>query len=345
MSERKTIGADALRALAAKMLAAKGMPEQDAATMAEVLVWASLRGVDSHGITRLVPTMEWIDKGIVKAAPAIRVERPRAAVLAIHADRAAGPVAMTRAADEVIAVARETGTCWASVAMTTHICAIGYYAERIAKAGMVGIGICAGMPNMGYAGVKGAAVATSPLTIAAPSEKGAVLLDMATATIALGRIKQYKAKGLPLPGGAALTEAGEPTTDPALAAIPTPMAGPKGSGMSFMFEILTGVLAGVPTFAPFHARAEGAKKHRQNAALIAVDPAAFGDVAAFRTAVSEAVGALHALPRADEAVPVLAPGERGAAAAAERAQKGIVVAPKLWGDISQAAAALGIAVD
>ena len=226
--------------------------------MADALVWANLRGVDSHGVSRVPRYLELFDKGesVPDAVPT--VERPRAAIAIVDAHAAPGPVAMNRAADEAIAGARECGIGWASVRGTVHTGAIGYYASRIADAGMAAVGVVAGVPNMAYAGAKGAAVATSPLAVAVPAGKHElVLLDMATAVMALGRIAQLKAAGKELPPGVALTADGEPTTDPALAKVPTPVGGAKGAGMSLVFEMLASGLAANPIVAVLPLRDEG----------------------------------------------------------------------------------------
>ncbi len=224
-----------------------------------------------------------------------------------------------------------------------HTGAIGYYVSKIAEQGLVGIGYVAGMPNMAYTGVKGAAVATSPLAIAVPAQAHApLLLDMATATIALGKIRQAKASGTQLPEGAAATADGTPTTDPELAVMPLPLGGAKGSGMSLAFELLTSVLVGAPIFAAFHSDDPQGRKHRQNALLIALDPAAFGDPAAFTEAVDATLATLKQLPPADGAEGVFYPGERSAAVAESRGAKGIPVAPKVWRELTEAAGRFGL---
>jgi ureidoglycolate dehydrogenase (NAD+) len=226
-----------------------------------------------------------------------------------------------------------------------HTGAIGYYVSKIAEQGLVGIGFVAGMPNMGYTGVKGAAVATSPLAVAVPAEDHApLLLDMATATIALGKIRQAKASGTPLPEGAAATADGTPTTDPEQAVMPLPLGGAKGSGMSLTFELLTSVLVGAPIFAAFHSDDPKGRKHRQNALLIALDPAAFGGAEGFTGAVDATLGTLKGLPVADGADGVYYPGERSAGVAAERAEKGVPVAPKVRGDLTANAEKFGVAL-
>lgn len=332
-----------LRSFAAALLEKGGLRPEHARTTADVFVWAALRGVDSHGTARVPAYLELLAKGVANANPDIKVESTTPATAVIDADRAPGPVALSAAADEAVRRARTTGIASVGVRRTVHTGAIGYYVSKIAEQGLVGLGFVAGMPNMGYTGVKGAAVATSPLAIAVPAaERDPLLLDMATATIALGKIRQAKASGTPLPEGAAATEDGTPTTDPEKAVMPLPLGGAKGSGMSLAFELLTSVLVGAPIFASFHSDDPQGRKHRQNALLIAIDPAAFGDPDAFTAAVDTTLGTLKGLPAADGAEGVFYPGERSAAVAAERAEKGIPVAPKVWRDLTERALELGV---
>ncbi|MFE5480951.1 Ldh family oxidoreductase [Streptomyces sp. NPDC056527] len=281
----------------------------------------------------------------VPTKPEITIESSTPAAAVLDADRAPGPVALTAAAEEAVHRARATGIAAVGVHRTVHTGAIGYYVSKIAEQGLIGIGFVAGMPNMGYTGVKGAVVATSPLAIAVPAADHApLLLDMATATIALGKIRQAKAAGTPLPEGAAATEDGTPTTDPDKAVMPLPLGGAKGSGMSLAFELLTSVLVGAPIFSAFHSDAPQGRKHRQNALLIALDPAAFGGTETFIQSVDATLSTLKTLPPADGSDAAFYPGERSAATAADRTVRGIPVAPKVWKQLTEAAADRGVAL-
>jgi len=335
------VDAAALTAFTTRLFNRAGLADDHAATLAEVLMWASLRGVDSHGVARVPRYLELLASGEANAKPDIRIESTTPAACTVDADRAPGPVALCAAADEAVARARANGIGSAAVRRTVHTGAIGYYASRIAEAGLVGIGFVAGMPNMAYPGVRGAAVATSPLAIAAPTSEGPIpLLDMATATIALGRIKQYKNAGEPLPEGAAATAEGVPTTDPDQAVLPLPLGGAKGAGMSLAFELLTSVLVGEPIVSAFHG---GDRRHRQNALLIALDPAAFG-AGDYPAAVADTIAAVKGLPRLDEAAVPRIPGERGAATEADRTADGVPVAAKIWSELTEAAERLRVVV-
>jgi LDH2 family malate/lactate/ureidoglycolate dehydrogenase len=337
---------DALHKTVTNIFTAAGCSDEHAGVCADVLLWANLRGVDSHGVVRVPRYIEMFKSGEAKARPAIRIQNPRAAALIVDADSAPGPVALQSAMEAAINAARSTGVAWAAVRGTVHTGAIGYYVELAARQGMIGVGIVAGVPNMAYHGARGAAVATSPLAIAVPSQShGTILLDMATATIALGKIAQHKIRGLPLPEGAALDSDGLPTTDPEKAVTPLPMGGAKGSGLSLMFELMTSVLAFNPIVAPFHAKAPGGRKHRQNAAMLAIDVSTFGDPDTFKTMVDAAVGAIKAMPAASENAEILLPGERGARTFKQRAKEGIPIPPKTWEAVAEAAHAVGVNVD
>jgi LDH2 family malate/lactate/ureidoglycolate dehydrogenase len=341
---RFVIAANELRTLVAATLTAVGMSDDDAKTATEAFVWANLRGVDSHGVSRVPRYLQLFDKGEANPRPQIRVERVRSATLLVDADQAPGPVALTRAMREAIAVARETGVAWATVRGTVHTGAIGYYTALAAAEGFAAIGMVAGVPNMAYHGTRGAGVATSPLSIAVPAARHAPLvLDMATAAIALGKIAQYRINGRPLPADAALTADGEPTTDPAVAKIPTPVGGAKGSGMSLAFELLTSGLADNPIVPEYHSGSPEGRRHRQNATLIAIDVSAFMPVDAYTDIADRTIDAIKGLPAAGEE-PVMYPGERGAATFAARSRDGIPLPPKTWNELAEAAASLGVAV-
>ena len=344
-SRHVLVAADDLRALVSGIFAARGMRQGDAGAVADALVWANLRGIDSHGVSRVPRYLELFDRGesVPDAQPT--VERPRAAIAIVDAHAAPGPVAMNRAVAEAISGARECGVGWASVRGTVYTGSIGYYTGRVAAAGMAAVGVVAGMPNMAYAGARGAAVATSPLSVAVPAGRHElVLLDMATSVIALGRIAEAKSAGRELPPGAAVTADGEPTTDPALATIPLPLGGAKGSGMSLVFELLASGLVANPIVPGYHAGSAEGRRHRQNGFILAVDVSAFLPLEEFTATVDATVDAIKALPPSAEAAEVLVPGERGRRCEAERRRAGVPLSPKPWRELTALAEELGVPV-
>jgi LDH2 family malate/lactate/ureidoglycolate dehydrogenase len=342
---RTLISHQALRELVSGIFVAAGTSREHADTVADVLVWANLRGVDSHGVSRVPRYLELFDKGEANPTPSITVEQLRSAVAIVDADAAPGPVALTTAMHQAVSMARSAGIAWVAVRGTVHTGAIGYYTDCAAQYGMAGLGIVAGVPNMAYPGAAGAAVATSPLSVALPAGRHpTVLLDMATAVIALGKIAQYKNQGKPLPAGSALAADGTETTDAALAKIPLPTGGAKGAGMSLVFELLASGLTANPIVSSFHSGSPEGKKHRQNAVLVAVDISAFTPVEQFRSVVDDTVDAIKGLPATDPDREILVPGERGAKTLAERLNGGIPLPEKLIASLRAEAEKLGAPV-
>ncbi len=135
------VKADDLRAMVTGIFAARGTT--DAAAVADALVWANLRGIDSHGVSRVPRYLELFDKGESAPDAVPTVQRPRAAIAIVDAHGAPGPVAMNRAVAEAVAAARECGVGWASVRGTVHTGAIGYYTSQAAAAGIPGFTVAA----------------------------------------------------------------------------------------------------------------------------------------------------------------------------------------------------------
>src|SRR5690242_15281793 len=129
-----------LRALVGDVFMRAGMVEANARTVADVLVWADLRGMGSHGVMRVPRYVGWMKRGDLNGQPKVSATES-GATITLDADRAAGPVAMVRAAELAVAKARDTGIALVLVRSTTHTGAIGYYTQLGARAGMATIAI------------------------------------------------------------------------------------------------------------------------------------------------------------------------------------------------------------
>jgi ureidoglycolate dehydrogenase (NAD+) len=336
------IAPDALEALASGIFRHAGVGQDDAALWARVLVWANRRGVDSHGVLRIPRYLELLGKGEIQARPEMRVLIEAGGIALLDAGRAPGPVGMVRAMELAIGRARAVHVGWCVARNITHSGAVGFYAQQAAEAGMIGLVMTASLPLMAYHGSRGSVVSTNPLTIAVPAGKRLpLLLDMATATVALGKIQHAKNAGRGIPEGWALDAEGKATTDPAAVTTLTPMAGPKGSGLSLMIECLASLLAANPVIAP---ALNGAGGTNMNGVAIALDVSAFGPEAEFRAEVDALAEAVAAQPTAPGTDRLLMPGERGLAEAERRAREGIPLPPGTLRGLKVAADAAGLLV-
>ena len=341
----KRVSEDTLARFAAELFTAKGLPPDDAALVARVLIWANLRGVDSHGVLRIPGYIARIDNGLNNPKPAMEVTTDAPAAAVLDADRAFGQVALSQAMGIAISKASDAGIGLCLIRRTTHMGAIGYFTLDAAAEGMAGIAVAVSRPNMAYPGARGAGIATSPIAISVPGATHApLMLDMATATASMGKIVLARDSGKPLGDGWAVDSDGNPTTDPHRATMPTALGGAKGGGLSLMFECLTSLMVGNPLVAPFLEGAPDGRPHMQNGLAIAIDIARFTDPGAYAREVDRLSAAVKTLPKATGTDEILVPGERGDRVLQERRAAGIPLAGGTWKRLEEAAAPLGIAM-
>ena len=322
-----------------------GLPPDDAATEAQVLVWANRRGVDSHGVLRVPQYLRSVRAGGMNPRPAIRIEKELPAALIIEADHAFGPVVTCFAMERVIDKARAAGVAWGLIRNTTHQGAMGYYALMAAQQGLAGIaGVC-NPPNMAPTGARAAGVHNSPLAIAVPGgDHRPICLDMATSVVAFGKVDLARDKGVSLPEGWALDADGQPTTDPNRARIMVPVGGYKGYGLALMFECLSSLLAGNALLAPVLNGDEPPRAGTQNSVVMAVDIGLFTDLHAYREAVDATVDGLKALPRREGVDEIFVPGELEDREAERRERAGIPLPEGTVRNLRKAAQDLGVAL-
>ena len=339
------VGADALRGFAASLFRRAGMPEEHAEIVADALVWANLRGIDTHGVTRIPRYVELMESGEMNVRAKLQVKKETPAAVLIDCDRAVGPVAMTEAMAAASRKAHDVGIGLALARATTHTAALGYYTLAAAREGMAAVALAASWPNMAYHGARAAGVSTSPISIAVPGgERAPLLLDMGTGVVSVGKLTQARRAGESIPEGWALDRAGNPTIDSQAAVLPLPMAGPKGSGLALMIECLTSLVVANPLVSEFLEETPLGLRHRQNGLAIAIDIARFGDLGAFRREVDRLVKTVKALPRAEGADEILVPGERGERTLRKRTESGIPIPQAVWKELQALAERLGVSV-
>jgi ureidoglycolate dehydrogenase (NAD+) len=335
---RIAVGHEELSRFIRDALTLKCARAEDAAVVAEGLVWANLRGIDGHGVSRLPFYLRMIERGDIDVKATPRLLQDRAATFVVDGGRGFGPVAMMQAIAVATERARNAGVCFGLVRDTTHTGAIGRYAQWMAQRGCAALIMGAGPAFVAYHGARVPSLGTSPIAIAVPSSESPIVLDMATSTISNGTILQARATGAALPPGTALTAQGEPTTDPNAAEILLPLGGAKGSGLGLMFEMLASVLAA----APIQARALGPEKRKslvQNIAILAVDIGAFRPLADFAQDAGALAAILKSLPRQAGFDEIRLPGERAERTEAVRRQSGIPIPAKLWEELEAVAEA------
>lgn len=325
------------------LFVAVGLPVREASIEAEVLVWANLRGVDSHGVQAVPRYIQGVKTGQINLQADVRIVRETPAMALIEADHAFGPVVTVYAMEQAMRKAQEAGVGWVLIRNTTHQGAMGYYALMAAQQGMAGLAWVCSPPNMAPYGAKAAGVHNSPIAIAVPAkERPSLLLDMATSVAAWGKVSVAVDKGVAIPPGWAMDRFGHPTTDPREAAILFPAGGYKGYGLALMFECLSSLMVGNPLLAPALLGLPAAAPGTQNSVVAAVNIGAMTDIEVYRAQIDDLARGLKGLPTAEGFEEVLLPGEPEDRVAAERREHGIPLPAGTWRRLREVAGDLGV---
>jgi LDH2 family malate/lactate/ureidoglycolate dehydrogenase len=317
---------EALMAFITAVLERLDVPADDARETAECLLLAELRGVDSHGLVRLPVYAKRLQAKVVKARPNITVHSPFPAVALVDADNALGPVAGTRAMETAIDLARTCGVGFVGVRGSNHFGAAAFYVEKAVRQGFIGCANSNAPPNMAAFGGKERFLGTNPLAIGIPAgQEMPLIFDASSSIAARGKIINAAHRNVPIPEGWAIDPQGLPTTDPhaALKGAVLPFAGPKGSAISFIIDIMCGVLTGA-SFA-LHLNTLENLKAEQNLGQVftAYRTDLFLPADEFARRMDEILRMLKAAVPAPGVPRVLAPGELESATESKNRELGV----------------------
>ncbi|WP_433516637.1 Ldh family oxidoreductase [Nonomuraea sp. CA-143628] len=236
-----------LVAFGTAVLTSLGVPEQDAALVADSLVTADMWGHPSHGMLRLSWYADRLHSGVMRPVTVVATVLDGGAVAVLDGQDGIGQVVTAYAAREAVRRAGEHGVGVVAVRDSNHFGTAAYFTRMMAAEGCVAILTTNGSPAMAPWGGREKTVGANPWSIAVPGgRRGPVVLDIANTTVARGKIYAALERERPIPEGWAQAADGTPTTDPrqAIDGLILPMAGHKGYGVSFMMDVLSGVLTG-----------------------------------------------------------------------------------------------------
>jgi len=330
-----------LRREAERVLRARGVRAGHAAATAEILVEAEAEGLASHGLSRLLISLDQLAQGGLNARAELAFQRARPGLGRLEADGALGPAAALRAVDEAARLAGEAGLGAVAVRRAGHVGALSGYARRLAERDLLGIAVVNSPPAMAPWGGAGTPVlGTNPIAFAAPGGVGGdpMIVDLSLSVAARGKVLEARRAGEAIPAGWAVDARGRPATDPeaALAGALLPAGGAKGYALALMVEVLAGAWAGEALSADIPLP----WKHPDRPStpgllLLALDPASAGDRAGFGArmdrlarAIFEAGGRLPGARRRERARRAEREGvDLGADLAARLAEAGLQLTP------------------
>jgi LDH2 family malate/lactate/ureidoglycolate dehydrogenase len=223
-----------------------GLSDADATIAADVAGHGTLHGADAHGAVQMPLYIAGLLDGTIKSKPNIEITGTLPCCKVMDADHALGLVAGQKAIDIAIDLARTYGMGAVAVRKSSHNGTAGYYSERAAEHGLIGMAFTNAMPAIAPTGSTEALLGTNPIGAAFPlPDADPIVIDMATAVVARSRIRAMLTLGKQLPEGWAIDSDGKPTTDPAIAVKGSvlPIGGPKGYALALMVELLCSALS------------------------------------------------------------------------------------------------------
>jgi LDH2 family malate/lactate/ureidoglycolate dehydrogenase len=336
----------ALTDLGTRILAAVGVPETDAHLVSESLVVADVWGHPSHGMLRLPWYTERIRTGAMRAVTKPVTVTDGGAVAVIDGQDGIGQVITAHACEEAIGRAAEHGVGVVGVRNSNHFGTAAHFTRMIADAGCVGILTTNGSPAMAPWGGREKTVGANPWSIAVPGgRRGTVVLDIANTTVARGKIHAARQRNEPIPPGWAIDAAGVPTTDPqsAIEGLILPMAGHKGYGISFMMDVLSGVLTGSSYATGVTGPQVPDRRSGCGHLVLALRVDAFGPPDEFAARMEDLIATTKSVALAEGFKEIFHPGEIESRAAA--AESGIELPPAAVADLRGLASTCGVPFD
>src|ERR1700761_8507393 len=347
MTSDNRVPADRIAAFIARSFIAAGVPDEDARTLAGLMVEADLRGSDTHGVIRLPLYIRRLRAGGINPTPNIRVVSERPSTALIDGDNGMGHLVMHRAAKLAIDKAKANGIGWVGARMSNHAGPAALYVTMPLKHDMIGLYFAVGSSNhLPPWGGTESLLGTNPMAIAAPAQdEPPIVLDMSPTVAAYGKVRLKAQRGEPMPVGWMIDKQGQPLTDPKRAdeGHLLPIGDYKGSGLSLIIGLLAGALnraalgREVIDFVK-----ETAKPTNTGQAIAAVAVDTFMPVAEFKRAVDQVVRDIRNSRRLPGIERIWLPGEQSHAKLLDRRAHGVPMPKALRDSLDAVARDLGV---
>jgi LDH2 family malate/lactate/ureidoglycolate dehydrogenase len=335
-----------LIAFAQAVLAASDVPLDSAKLVAESLVSANLRGVDSHGVQLLIWYTQQIRDGNVNVTAKGKVASESGSCMVYDGMNGLGQVVSDICCDHAIRLARTGGLGMVTARESTHFGASAWWAQKMAAAGFIGVVTCNATPLVAAWQGLDKILGTNPICMAVPGPN-TFLLDMATTTVALNRIHKAILSGdTEIPPGWAMDAEGHPTTDPkvALQGLPMPLGGYKGSGLALMVEVLCAVLSGGVMMEEVGGLRVNGRPMRVSHFFLAIDPTRFLPMDQFEQRMQRMRDTVTGSRPAAGFEEVLIAGDPEWRSDKQRRREGVPIARGIWEELTKLAESLNVPV-
>jgi LDH2 family malate/lactate/ureidoglycolate dehydrogenase len=353
---------DKLEKFMVKTFMAAGLPAEDAAICADVLIESDKRGIDSHGIGRLKPIyIDRIREGIINPITKIDTIKDGPTTAVLDGNNGMGQVVSKYAMALAIEKAKKFGMGMVAVRNSNHYGIAGYYPTMATEQGLIGITGTNARPSIAPTfGIENM-LGTNPLTFGIPSDEAfPFVLDCATSITQRGKIEVYQRVGKDLPAGWVIGSDGQPRTDTEavlrdlitggaalapLGGIGEELGGYKGYGYAAVVEILSAALQGGAFLRALSGMADGKKvPYNLGHFFIAIDVEAFTSLDEFKKTTGDILRELRASKKAPDVERIYTAGEKEYLAFVERTETGVPINEALEKDIEALNGMYGVTV-
>jgi LDH2 family malate/lactate/ureidoglycolate dehydrogenase len=356
-----TFPIEALRSFSRRVFERLGVPEEDAREAADVLAFADLRGIDSHGVARLRTYYDMLTLGRINPVAKLTTLRETASTATIDGGNGLGLVVGPKANRIAMHKADQAGTGWVSVSNTNHYGAAGYYVLEALRRDQIGWSMTNSTKLVAPLWGAERMLGTNPISIAFPGkEEPPIVIDMATCSAAYGKVEIAIRKGEPVPEGWVADRDGRPSTNPhdmvnggAILPLGSDRArgGHKGYCLAVMVDVLCCVLSGAnwgPFAPPFALRQEIPSRSVGKGighffGAMRID--AFIDPDEFKRQIDDYVRTFRATRAAPGTRGPLIPGDPEREQEAIRAHEGVPVVQAVVSDLREISRALDIPLE
>jgi LDH2 family malate/lactate/ureidoglycolate dehydrogenase len=322
------------------------------------LLTADLRGIDSHGVARLIGYVRLWEKKRINPTPNIKIVHETPTTATIDGDAGLGLIVAPFAMQVALKKAEKYGSAWIAIRNSNHFGIAGYHAMKAVEQDMIGFAMTNATPLVAPTFSNERMLGTNPMCYAFPAGKyPPVVVDMATSAAANGKLEIAQRSGEQVPEGWLQDKDGNYTTDPH--ALKTggsllPLGGDrehgshKGFALSGVVDILSGVLSGanygpwVPPFVAFLEPAANPVGEGIGHFLGAMRVDGFRPVEDFKTNMDTWIERFKSASKINPSQGVIIPGEPEFAAEIERKKNGIPVVDAVVNDLNELAVKFGI---
>jgi LDH2 family malate/lactate/ureidoglycolate dehydrogenase len=348
-SAKKRVLFDDLKQFCKMAYVKVGVPDGEAAIVADFLARSDLRGIETHGVMRLPIYIQRIQKKYVRAVSKITIVKEKGATAYLEAHGSMGHIAAYKAMEMAIKKAADYGTGWASVKDSGHFGVAGLFAMMALEKNLIGYVVTNSAPMMAPYGGRDRILGNNPLSYAFPTDQcPPVVLDMSCSVVSSGKLILCRKKGERIPLGWAYDKNGLPTDNPYEGyeggGSLMPVGGHKGYGMVLVHEMLTAVLTGGKLTKEIKSLYEEDKTGIQGTchSFMAIDPDCFIGRENFKKEMDRYIKSIKESAKAQNAAEILMPGEPELRTETERLKDGIPLVPATMKELAVLGESLGI---